>query len=179
MSQRKPIGAKEYRRVVAQMCAEEKAKIVVEVGVFAGGLTRVLAEIPTIEELHLVDPWDVTKSPYHSQGRNFSQMEMGEVFSEVRALAQKHRKITIHRRLSEEMAKLWDPDKEIDFFHTDGNHDYEMVRLDIEMWLKWMRSGGLMTGDNYEAPGVAKAVDELLPERTIHGKGRVWAWRVP
>lgn len=178
MSQNKPIGAKEYRRVVAQMCAEEKAKIVVEVGVFAGGLTRVLAEIPTIEELHVVDPWDVTKSPYRSQGRQYTQPEMDAVFAEIAALKRQHKKIVIHRQLSAEAARFW-PSSNIEFWHCDGNHDYKMVCLDIVSWKPHVASGCLMTGDNYECEGVRMAVDELLPDREILGKGRVWAWRVP
>lgn len=178
MSQNKPIGAKEYRRIIAKMADDEAAVEVVEVGVYAGGLSKCLVEVPTVEKLHLVDPWDVRKSPYHSQGRTFTQDDMGAVFAEVRELAQRSRKVVIHRMLSEEAAPLFE-DESIDFWHTDGNHETEMVERDIILWLSKVKSGCLLTGDNYEMESVADAVDRLLPEREICGKGRIWFWRKP
>ena len=49
-----------------------------------------------------------------------------------------------------------------------------MVRADIESWWPKVKPGGILSGDNYEAGSVARAVDELLPERQIVAKGRVW-----
>ena len=33
------------------------------------------------------------------------------------------------------------------------------------------------TNEGIKMPSVARAVDELLPDRDIMGKGRVWVWR--
>ncbi len=159
--------------IVAEMIEKEQAKTVVEVGVFAGGLSRLIAALPCVERLCIVDPW---KIPYHSTGKEFTQQDMDEVAASVIDWSHSEPKVSISRMTSEEAAPLFE-NESIDFFHTDGDHATEMVRKDIALWLPKVKEGCLLTGDNYEMPSVAKAVDELLPAREIHGKGRIWAWR--
>ena len=44
----------------------------------------------------------------------------------------------------------------------DGDHTYEAVRDDIKAWMPKMRIGAIMSGDDYNWPGVRKAVDEAF-----------------
>lgn len=37
----------------------------------------------------------------------------------------------------------------LDWIHIDGNHDYEVVRSDLELSFQKVKPGGLITGDGY------------------------------
>ena len=44
-----------------------------------------------------------------------------------------------------------------------------LLKEDISLWLPKVKRGGILSGHDYEDswPGVVKAVDEMLPTRTI------------
>ena len=70
----------------------------------------------------------------------------------------------------------------IDMLFIDAGHQYEDVKRDITAWLPWMRKGGLICGHDYNHaggwPGVAKAVDELIPDATLRVVS-LWAKELP
>ena len=69
-------------------------------------------------------------------------------------------------------------DRSIDWVHLDGRHDYAGVRADIDAWLPRVRTGGWLSGDDYDEvkwPEVVRAVADRLPG------ARAWAtqqWRL-
>lgn len=66
----------------------------------------------------------------------------------------------------------------VDFCYIDASHEYEDVKADILAWLPKIRPGGLLAGDDYECyPGVAKAVDEVLPG--FQRNGNIWRFQCP
>jgi predicted O-methyltransferase YrrM len=71
-------------------------------------------------------------------------------------------------------------DQSLDMVFIDADHSEAAVREDIEGWLPKVKPGGIIAGHDYgqpDIPGVALAVDALLPEREIH-EGTVWSYRV-
>ena len=56
-------------------------------------------------------------------------------------------------------------DNSLDFVLIDGSHEYEEVKHDITEWLKKVKPGGIIAGDDYTNwwPGVVQAVNELVP----------------
>jgi len=72
------------------------------------------------------------------------------------------------------------PDASLDWVHLDARHDYASVKADIEAWLPKIRSGGWLSGDDYNEekwPGVVKAVTDLLPHSTAWSNQQ-WRWIV-
>lgn len=70
-------------------------------------------------------------------------------------------------------------DNSLDFVLIDGSHEYEDVVNDITEWLKRVKPGCMLAGDDYEWPGVKRAVQELLPTADIiHGPG-LWIYMKP
>jgi len=69
-------------------------------------------------------------------------------------------------------------DRSIDWVHIDGAHDREHIIADIDAWLPKVRSGGWLSGDDYDPekwPEVVATVNERLPE------ARAWSvnqWRL-
>lgn len=53
-------------------------------------------------------------------------------------------------------------DGEIDFVFIDANHTYKSVLADIKAWAPKVRSGGYITGHDYEHAGVKKALIKVF-----------------
>ncbi len=62
------------------------------------------------------------------------------------------------------------PDESLDWVYIDGDHSYEAVKADLLAWLRKVKSGGALVGDDYDwldetgAPSVRRAVEEVLSE---------------
>jgi predicted O-methyltransferase YrrM len=165
-----PVNALTYRCTVAGMVAASGARNVVEVGVYAGDLSRMVADIPTVHNLKLIDPW---RAPYGK----FDQAHMDGIAKQVMQWADTKSNVEVLRWPSVEAAKSFD-DESLDFYHTDGCHDYQEVKADILAWLPKVRPGGILCGDNYEAESVARGVHDTLGKPIILAKGRVWmVWK--
>lgn len=72
------------------------------------------------------------------------------------------------------------PDASLDWVHLDARHDYASVKADIEAWLRKIKPGGWLSGDDYNEqkwPGVVKAVRDLLPHAESWSNQQ-WRWIV-
>ena len=74
--------------------------------------------------------------------------------------------VVVQRSTSEAAAAALD-DGSLDWVYIDGNHLYEFVRRDLDLYLPKVKRGGLLTGDDYGQAGwwedgVTRAVDELV-----------------
>ena len=137
-----------------------------EVGVFYGHTSEaLLREFPQLR-LWMIDPW----RPYDAQSSLGSQS--ASAFETAMASAMCWTEFARDRRfvLREPSPKCAARfcDGELDFVFIDGNHCYEAVCADIFAWWPKVRSGGLLTGHDYDSPkdktetwGVRRAVDEF------------------
>ena len=74
--------------------------------------------------------------------------------------------VEVHRSTSAEAAGRF-PAAYFDWVYVDGNHLYEAVRADLELFDPKLKADGLLAGDDYGLPGwwddgVTRAVDELV-----------------
>ena len=71
-----------------------------------------------------------------------------------------------------------------DFIYIDGDHDYEAVRSDLEVWYPKLKKFGVMCGDDFGHPsgfGVIQAVTEFAFRNKVivqHGDGQFWFTKV-
>lgn len=56
----------------------------------------------------------------------------------------------------------------LDFVYIDGNHAYQWIRQDLDDWSARVRTGGIVSGDDYDAPGVHQAVHEFVEANGIN-----------
>jgi len=166
MKHTKPIPSQQYREIIADLVRKSNSEIVVEIGVYSAKLSKMLSVIPCVRALTIIDHWEEWPN-------KFSVEHMEDLYQEVQAWADTISKVTVLRKDSNEAAHFFGPET-IDFWEHDGGHKYEVLKADIESWLPKVKPGGIMSGDNYEAPSVAQAVDERFPSANIIGKGRVW-----
>lgn len=57
-------------------------------------------------------------------------------------------------------------DREYDVVHIDGNHSYEYVRNDLEKVIPHLHNDSILILDDYNFPGVDRAIDEFLSGKT-------------
>lgn len=74
----------------------------------------------------------------------------------------------------------------VDFIFIDGHHNYEFVKMDLLLYEKKLKKGGIMSGHDYTHrtfPGVRKAVDEYAQKNNIEinqeffDPAGIWWWR--
>ena len=117
----------------------------VEVGVFKGDFSRqILSKWPGT--LYMVDPWrplgdEYIDSSNHKNHSTAYSETMGSIGGfEDRAI--------MVRALSEQAVDLFEDDS-LDFVYLDGNHAYDFIKQDIELWYPKVKKGGLVAGHDY------------------------------
>lgn len=137
--------------------------ICAEIGVLRGDFTERILEIVRPRELHLIDPWLFAPSDENSR------REMDERYEAVcrRFAAERSAgAVIVHREMSAAAARRF-ADNYFDWVYIDGDHAYEAVKLDLEIYYAKVKPGGYLTGDDYHYPGdwgdgVTLAVDEFI-----------------
>ena len=84
-------------------------------------------------------------------------------------------KVVFIKSLSEEaVGKV---PENVDFVYIDGNHRYEYVKKDIELYWPKIKIGGVLAGHDFKSgeDGVRKAVKEYFGGRYTHIE-RSWDW---
>ena len=143
-----------------------------EIGVAFGGQSLAILTNTNVEKLYCVDPYHHSEA--YQSSLNFNQ----NVFNVIYYLVKKRlepfgERSQLLRMASVEAAQLA-KEEELDFVYIDGNHAYEYVKLDIQSWFDKVRSGGIISGDDWQAEGVRKAVNEFFEGYVIHRKHRIW-----
>lgn len=123
-------------------------KNVVEIGSYAGRSSICIAQ--RAASLSCVDFWDgrATPNPKSTREDFIANVERYGVSD----------KITLYEPTDDL------PEKYYDVVFIDGDHDYQAVKLDIEMARILLKRDGVIAFHDYQAdhPGVDQAVDELL-----------------
>lgn len=154
---------------------EGKKNIIgVEIGVQYGINARDILEKYDIKTLYLIDPY----VPYPSaSGEGMARVEGWKIVEEY--LDKFRDKIVGIRKHSWDAAN--DIPNELDFVYIDGDHRYEAVKKDLELYYPKVKVGGLFSGHDYapRAPAVMKAVDEFFENKKekVYSGGR-WDWFV-
>ena len=160
--------------VLAKLCKEHGLTSGAEIGVADGRFTRgILSAIP---DLHLtaVDYWPEGYMTW--MGTRWSQEQQdANKAAFMRVLAAFHDRIRLIHEPSVQAAKVVD-DASLDFVFIDAGHSREECAEDIAAWFPKVRTGGFVTGHDYNPqkfPGVVAAVDEAFPDKKLF-EDTVW-----
>ena len=86
-------------------------------------------------------------------------------------------KVQMLKGLSTEMAVNFS-EEELGLVFIDASHDFDSVWSDLECYFPKVKSGGIISGHNYDSHGdVKKAVDKFLGEKDLKpemGTGSIW-----
>jgi hypothetical protein len=132
-----------------------KHAVCAEIGVYKGDFSDLILECRP-KKLHLIDPWKFELDPayagsWYGGSLGKSQARMDSIY-----------KCVVGRFRGSRF-----PDNYFDWIYIDGNHRYEFVKRDLEMFLPKVKLQGLVGGDDYGSPGwwqdgVTRAVDEAI-----------------
>lgn len=145
-----------------------------------GEFSKRILSVVKPERLHLIDPWIKGEGLFGNQAVSEQAVvdaryaRVREQFAEEIATDQ----VRIHRNLSDEISDEFE-DSYFDWIYIDGNHLYEYVKQDLELYYPKVKDGGYLTGDDYGIEGwwengIQKAVDEFVsqsPELILEVKG--------
>jgi glycosyltransferase involved in cell wall biosynthesis len=166
-------GTEKYPRVIpglnrdglVKLWKDLGYKVGCEVGVEAGYFSgKMFAAIPGLK-MYLVDPYSDYSGVKH-RGTKHNKYE-----KLAHAALDKFKPVWM--REQSETAFLKIPDKSLDFVYIDGNHKYDWVMLDILLWQRKVRTGGMVCGHDYETDkkpyvrDVRKAVDDYVEHHKI------------
>jgi hypothetical protein len=158
-----------------------KNGLCVEVGVFDGLLSERILALTQPTKLHLVDPWytkpdgslfDGPAQQFDSAREATDSLET-QYQSVVRLLKSEIAtgQVQIHRMLSHEAAPLF-ATAHFDWAYIDASHYYDDVKRDLMEWFPKVKSGGFISGDDYDRQGfwdhgVTRAVDEFVRQNAV------------
>ncbi len=160
------------RRFVLKLAP--RGSVCAELGVWQGDFAAEILRVVRPSKLHLIDPWTFMTDDAYSDARYG-----GKVAPDQAAMDRLHESVLarfagqiangtveVHRCGSQEASARF-ADGSFDWVYVDGNHLYEFVRADLELYDPKLRSGGVLAGDDYGEPGwwldgVTRAVDEFV-----------------
>ncbi|NJO18194.1 MAG: class I SAM-dependent methyltransferase [Thioploca sp.] len=144
--------------------------ICAEIGTYDGNFARKILYFTNPKQLHLIDPWVDSwhdGSPHQDEMNNRYQNVLKRFNREIN-LGQ----VIINRGYSHEVCNNFE-DNYFDWIYIDGNHQYEFVKKDLELYYPKVKVGGFITGDDYYGKGnwwqddVKKAVDEFIATKLV------------
>ena len=157
-----------YKAAVEQIEPKE-GTVFVEIGAWFGRSTCYMAEC--IREsgknikFDVVDTWEGTQNSKHLTDPYGGCVY--DVFIDNMTTAGVIDYITPVKTTSHQAAERYD-NETLDFVFIDGDHSYDIVRKDIELWLPKVKKAGTIAGHDYfNAPDVRRAVHELLGDKII------------
>lgn len=112
-----------------------------EIGVADGRYSEILCKkIPKLELL-CIDPWIPYKGCWRSKGYQAKAYEKAQ-----QRLGKYNTKLIKKTSLE---ASLDVPDESLDFVFIDGSHLFDNVMIDIILWTRKVREGGIISGHDY------------------------------
>lgn len=151
----------------------DKKIIGVEIGVWRADTSVYLLNRFRNLELHGIDPYLKYDGKIDSLAEDCHHLVAYETEAEADAIYRRalyrykdfNGQAVLHRLESCKAVNEF-LDDSLDFVYIDGNHHYESVKQDIELWLPKINDSGLIIGDDFNwkksVEDVAKAVVEIF-----------------
>jgi hypothetical protein len=123
------------------------AKVAVEVGVFKAQFSKHLLK-NWDGTLWLVDPWRAFEEGEGYVDASNHKKHQTAYLEAMQNIEGYESRAFMLRGLSSDMASRFE-DNSLDLVYLDGNHAYEWVKEDIELWWPKIKKGGVLTGHDY------------------------------
>jgi len=159
-------------------CAEDIYKIIidkledgdsiVEIGTFFGQSTIFMASLIKESGKKIVRRGDHPKSFFEYRfSSQLKDIPIDELIKAHYRLCGVEEYINLKIGDSRWMWKWYD-EESLKFVYIDGDHNYEIVKLDMENWWSRVKVGGYLGGDDIDAyPSVLQAMNELIKKEGI------------
>lgn len=130
----------------------------IEIGCHMGESTMMIASTDIFKTIYAIDPYKGEEKFNKIEGHSWEDIKK-EFFINTRHFDN----IKLIEDYSYNVVDNFE-DKSIDFIYIDGEHDYESVKKDIELYLPKLKDSGIIGGHDFSTqwPGVRRAVNETL-----------------
>ena len=169
----KTILLKQTRTDLSKLFSGLGAEIGVEQGIFS----EIICQNDNVKKLYSIDAWKA-----YREYRDHTRQSKLDGFYEISKKRLESYNCEIIRKFSEDAVTDF-MDDSFDFVYIDANHDYKHVYQDICLWIKKVKSGGIISGHDYirrkgqsHLYAVVDAVNDYVKENNIqeltiyHGK---------
>jgi len=161
---------------LASLMNEQGYKSFVEVGCKEGRTTGfILKDVPESTVI-ASDPWITQDATHDPTKETYKEWDFSKIEAEFWAnVGDNKDRCTMERMTGMQYAEGCP--KTFDIVFIDALHDYEHVKEDIEAWWPLVRSGGILSGHdfNHRWPGVERAVAEAFNLMQVGvGPDSVW-----
>jgi predicted O-methyltransferase YrrM len=149
------------REKLGDLCTERGIVKAIEIGTDTGVFAeKFLKRWPNGHTLWCVDPYE----PYEWKPWDRTP----DIMMAAARLVPFGDQVHIVRRTSAQFNNGFD-EKRLGFVYIDGDHEYEPVRQDIELWWPKLRPGGILAGHDLDRfwKGVRQAVTEFFEPKGI------------
>lgn len=160
-----------YLRPSAQQLINEKDLIIVEIGCSAGDNARVMLDNLDIKHLYLIDPFLY----YNKDVAKYGNLDKD--YKKINILLKKHKNVTLIKGFSDEVVD--NTPSCLDYVYIDGNHSYEYVKKDINLYYPKVKKTGILAGHDFcgkQINDVCRAVYEFSSKKQKHLFGDVSDW---
>lgn len=131
-----------------------------EIGVYRGlNAEQILKQLP-IKMLYLVDPYKDYNDGYDSENMKAWFGNPKENEREMQERLSIYDNCTFIKKKSNEAESL--VPNQLDFVYIDGNHTYEFVLEDIEIYYRKLKAGGVIGGHDFNNRGLFEVTNAVL-----------------
>ncbi len=150
-----------------------KHGIFVEIGVFGGSTLLDIYDLCSSNNIMIygIDPWDKIKifngKSFEETNENIRNQEINR-YKSIREnleniISTHNLNIKLFNDNSWEVYNNFE-DNSISCIHIDGDHSYEGVKKDLQLYWPKIKKGGLVINDDYHWGGCKKAINEFINE---------------
>ena len=158
-----------YYGIVTDIINKYEYKKIAEIGIGYGLHAASILKNTNIDKLFLIDPLKF----YGNDLFPINIQKMGgfdKLLKNITILLSKYdNKYDIIRKSSNQVDNNDISDNSLDLVFIDGDHSYDAVLKDLDLFYKKIRVGGMILGDDYMSchPGTKKAVDEFVASNNL------------
>jgi hypothetical protein len=147
----------------------DKNLVVCEIGVFKGDFSKIMLDILSPKELHLIDIFDGTMCSGDKDGNDVVWTDLNKEYLNVKNMFLDNKNVYIHKGFSYDILNGFD-DNYFDMIYIDGDHSYDGVKSDLNLSFLKIKNGGLICGHDYissKFEGVVRAVNEFCDDYNL------------
>jgi len=130
----------------------------IEIGCYAGESTELFLQSGKVKSICCIDPYIDCYDLTDGHSRHYPMQKVFEVFE--KRILQVYDNVTLYQMTSEKAINKIKG--EYDYVYSDGNHQYEATKSDIELYFPLIKPKGIIAGHDYNDAwdSVRRAVNE-------------------
>ena len=146
--------------------SENKEYKMIEIGSYMGESTMMFASSNLFKEIYTIEPFKNVDGKIEEFNQK-NDYNWDTIYNEFQTNTRFFDNIILHKDFSYNVADKFE-DKSMDFIYIDGDHSYEAVKRDLEMYLPKLKDNGVIGGHDYNKKNklyiknTIRAIDEIV-----------------